>query len=308
MEIASKHSPEAAETPEAPLFDDASPRAKPPRSFGLRAFDAFLYPGVTNVGVFATSVFFTYLTNRGSHFGKTGSNARKFGELMQQRGEWLKGHIMSAGLSEGAANNAKMVFWSFADGTLLAPVIKGFEDNRENIARTIDRWAGTEPDDPSVYDAEPKQSWGSVLGARALTAGIVAPTAGILEKTNFGGKNLNQIMFYEPGLKLGSNVRKNYPRFSARFSEGTFREISKVTYFEAFYTSICTAGQYFISRALARVGDHRFDAPPPSPQPSGSADQPRLSSLMQPPQSTLAEGEPRHSEPLQSASASLSAS
>tara|TARA_B100001123_G_scaffold420185_1_gene526286 strand:+ start:2747 stop:3577 length:831 start_codon:yes stop_codon:yes gene_type:complete len=235
-------------------FSTPSYPATAGRSFGLRAFDVWLYPFVTNTGVFVTSVFFTYLTNKGSSFGKAGSTARSFGELVEKRGTWLRGKFMDMGLSEPIANNAKMVFWSFADGTLLAPVIKGFEDRREPIAMYIDKMAGTEPDDPSVYAAEPKQTWLSVLGARALTAGIVAPTAGVLNNVNFrflGQFNsLNHHMFMRPGMALSNQLKEN-ASLVRKIGKGNIEEVASCTFFEAFYTSVCTAGQYFFSRMIA---------------------------------------------------------
>jgi hypothetical protein len=235
-------------------FSTPAYNARPERSFGLKAFDVFLYPFVTNTGVFVTSVFFTYLTNRGSHFGTAGSKVRQFGELVEKRGTWLRGKLMDMGMPEPVANNVKMVFWSFADGTLLAPVIKNFEDNRENIAQKIDQLAGTEPDDPAVYTAEPKQSWKSVLGARMLTAGIVAPTAGALNNVRFrmlGEYNdLNYHLFTRPGIALGNELKEN-AALVRRFGKENIEEVANCTFFEAFYTSVCTAGQYYFSRWIA---------------------------------------------------------
>lgn len=228
--------------------------APPKRTFGLRAFDAILYPGITNFGVFGISLFATYLT-KGGAFGKAGSKAELFSkEIMQKRNSWLVKNIEKTGMPNSAAETASTVFWSFADGSLLAPVIKMFEDEREPIAKSIDQAMGTRPDSDEPYLAEPKQSWGSVLGGRALVAGVVVPTAITLEKTNvnwFGSRNnLNHHLFYEPGEKLGQWAMK-FPAVSTRFTQGNFNILAKHALFEAFYTSVCTAGLYFASRLLA---------------------------------------------------------
>lgn len=293
--------PATGATPEAaPLFDDSASKPAPGRTFGLRAFDAFLYPGVTNVGVFAVSVFFTYLTNRGEHFGRDGSSARWIGEnIFKKRGEWMKQSFMSAGLGEESANNAKMVFWSFIDGSLLSPFVKWFENDRTNIARSIDKLAGTEPDDDSVYTAEPKQTWGSILGGRLVTAIPVVLTAVQLDKAGANGKSFNQKLFYEPGIQLGNWFAKTNPKIAAKFSKETFHELSKVTLFEVFYTSVCTTGLYVASRAIASFTDRRDKTPSmPSlaaPESSHSPPSLHLSSLMLAPPAHARETEP-HTE------------
>lgn len=254
---------------DTPQALETSPRAAfssvpPPRTFGLRAFDAALYPGITNVGVFLTSVAATYLTNKGGLRGANGELVYgRLGEFFQKRGDWLRDKLTQTGMSHEAADTAKMVVFSFADGSLLAPVVKGFEDRREQIAHGIDRLVGTEPEDMSVYRAEPKQSWGSVLGGRLITAIPVVLTATTLEKTHltFNGErnNLNHHLFYKPGIQLGEWIKAR-PQIAKHFGRHDVSDISRVTFFEAFYTSVCTAGLYLTSRFIAsRTGDK----PPP---------------------------------------------
>lgn len=239
---------------------------KVPRTFGLRAFDAILYPGITNFGVFGISLFATYLT-KGGKFGKAGSNAEWFSKsIMQKRNGWLVKNLEKTGISTGAAETASTVFWSFADGSLLAPAIKIFEDHRSQISRGIDQAFKTKPENDAAYEAEPKQSWGSVLGGRALTAAIVVPTAITLEKTNvkmFGNlNNLNHHFFYRPGEKLGNWAMK-HPLISTRFSQKNLNILAKHAIFEAFYTTVCTAGLYLSSRFIAsNIGKNQETASP----------------------------------------------
>ncbi len=282
----------------SPADAKAAPKGKrPKRSTGLRVFDVMLYPLITNVGVFVISVAATYLTTKGNlttagrslDWKKDTLEAGeklvygKAGELIHKRGAWLVDKFQDMGMKPKTAEMSKMVFFSFADGSLLAPVIKLLEDRRERIGKWIDKKLGSEPDDPNVYKAEPKQSWLSVLGGRAATAAIVVNTAVALEAKALpntaphfaeGAKiSLNDKMFHIPGKKLGNWIKKN-PGVDKFFGKHDGAEIAKISIFEAFYTSVCTAGLYFSSRLfarkitahkekkLARAG-HTDDAAPP---------------------------------------------
>lgn len=220
------------------------------RTLGLKLFDVLLYPILTNFVVFGISVGATYLTSRGGDRDAAGKLVYgKFGKWFQTRGDWMVGKFKSLGLSHEQADMSKMVFFSFADGSLMAPFIKLLEDKRENIGRWLDDRLGTTPTDPGVYEAEPKHSWLSVLGGRFITAGIVVPTAVALDKTG-----LNDKFFIEPGKKIGEWLAKK-PRVTKFFSpfgiKLDIKELSKVSLFEFFYTSVCTAGLYFTSRRIA---------------------------------------------------------
>jgi hypothetical protein len=215
------------------------------RTTGLRLFDVFLYPFLTNFCVFVISVVATYLTSHGNEVGKAGSFTRKVGHAFQVRGEWLVGKFQKLGMSKGAADMAKMVFFSFADGSLIAPLVKLLEDRREKISRWIDTKLGTKPKDESVYAAEPKQSWWSVLSGRFATVSIVVPTAVLLEKMGWNDK-----LFSNPGFKAGEQIAKR-PNFAKWFGKLHIPGLFKTVYFEAFYTSVCTAGLYFSSRLIA---------------------------------------------------------
>ena len=297
---------------DAPLFSDAA-KPRPPRTFGLRAVDIGLYGGLNNITVGVSSIFFTYLTNRGSKFGKAGSAARWFGEKMEMRGDWIENKFLNAGLPKAFAENARMVFWSFVDGTTVIPAIKIAEDNRENIAKGIDTVVGSRPTDDSVYTAEPKQGWGSVLGGRLLTAGVVVPTAAFMNKIDHhngsfkwameNGPNLNQRAFIDPGIKLGEYVAKNHPKFTQRFSKEGFEEMTKVSIFEGFYTSLCTVGLFFTSRWLAGGVNHQ--AAPANLNHAPQADDTnvvRLKNLMQEqPEKTVAAQDAEHEAPKETA-------
>lgn len=226
--------------------EETKNKEKPRRTTGLRIFDVFLYPFLTNFVVFAISMAATYLTSHGAD--KSGSGKLiygKAGEFFHSRGEWLVGRLQRLGLKRGQADMAKMVFFSFADGTLVAPFVKLFEDRREKLAKKIDDKLGTTPRDTSVYDAEPRQSWTSVITGRLATASIVVPTAVALDKTG-----LNDRLFSEPGRKAGEWIAHK-PGIAKWFGKLDTPGLFKTVFFEAFYTSVCTAGLYFSSRLLA---------------------------------------------------------
>lgn len=212
------------------------------RTKGLKIFDAFLYPFLTNMGVFVTSVVATYLT---SHGDKTGGQVGKF---FFKRGQWLTNQMTEKlHWKPATADMAKMVTFSFLDGSLMAPLVKMLEDRREKFARKLDTVLGTKPEDESVYAAEPKQSWLSVLGGRLGVVSIVVPTAVALNKTG-----LNDKLFSNPGKKTGEWVAKK-PNLAKYFGSLDIPGLFRTTFFEFFYTSVCTAGLYFSSRFLARM-------------------------------------------------------
>jgi len=221
-------------------------KGKPPRTRGLWLLDTFLYGFINNTSVFLLSVAATYLTNKGGAVNPEGKLVYgKLGEFFNKRGNWLVKKFEAAGMPTKAAEMSKMVFFSWADGTLLAPVVKLVEDRRESLGRWLDKKMGTQPADDSVYSAEPKQSWGSVLGGRMATCAIVVPTAVALQKSG-----LNDTLFYGPGKKIGEKIART-PKLSQWFGKLDVAELGKVSLFEAFYTTVCTIGLYFSSRLLA---------------------------------------------------------
>jgi hypothetical protein len=125
-------------------------------------------------------------------------------------------------------------------------VVKLLEDRREKIGRWLDEKMGTVPSDPGVYEAEPKQSWLSLLGGRVVTLGIVIPTAIVLGKTG-----LNDKLFNNPGKNVGGWLAKRPWVKNTIPAHYDVQELTRVGFFEAFYTSVCTLGLYLTSRRIA---------------------------------------------------------
>lgn len=230
------------------------------RTVGLKIFDNILYTGLANTGVFLISVGATYLTNRGHTQFKPGTLMDSVGKFFHSRGTMLEEFLMRRGMPKGSAEMTKMVGLSFLDGSLVAPLVKVAEDHREEIGKKIDDALGTTPTDLSVYQKEPKQTWGTVFMGRLATAAVVVPIAATLDKTHImtksGKKSLNDAWFRDSGIKTGEWVQ-NKPKIARLFKNLDIREIFRVTYFEAFYTSVCTLGLYFSSRAFARRHDQQ---------------------------------------------------
>lgn len=221
------------------------------RTLGLKIVDNLVYSVINNTAVFLISVVATYLTTKGNEVGKEGSTLRKVGEWFKGRGDHIIGAFRKTGMSKEQAEMANTVFFSFADGTVIAPAVKLLEDRRESMAKWIDTKLGTKPKDESVYIAEPKQTWGSVLKGRLLTSFIVVPVAYLLDKKTYNGEKLNNVLFRNPGKKTGEKIAAN-PKLSKFFGKLDLPELFRITYFEAFYTSVCTTGLYVISRFLAK--------------------------------------------------------
>lgn len=229
-------------------------KEKPPRTKGLWLLDTFLYGILANTSVFLMSVAATYLTSRGDMTNAEGKRVYgRIGKFFYDRGEVITGFFKKTGMGEESAKMSKMVFFSWFDGSLLAPLIKLAEDQRKPLAKRIDKALGTEPADDSVYDTEPKQSWGSVLGGRLATCAVVVPTAVLLDK-----KGLNEKWFYTYGKALGEKVEQ-IPMVAKHFGKHDIAEIGRVSLFEAFYTSVCTAGLYISSRMIAGLFGNKTD-------------------------------------------------
>jgi hypothetical protein len=225
---------------------------------GMKAFDTVLYPILTNAAVFAISVFATYQTTHGNKNTAVGRFFRVRGENLVN---WFKGETKLFDkipspfkMSHQSADMAKMVTFSFIDGTLMAPAVVLLENYSVPISKKLDALMGTEPKDDAPYKEREKrhQGWGSVLTGRLATCAIVVPTAVALDRKvgAFGNKSLNAILFEEPGQKLGEYVQQKYPAVQQKYPNLNIPYLGKTIAFEAFYTSVCTAGLYVSSRLL----------------------------------------------------------
>lgn len=237
-------------------------KQKPRRTLGLRMFDTLVYPVFNNTTVFVTSVVATYLGINGGKLTSAGKPALgKTGLWFHARSQGTDRFFRNTfGMGPTAAKNSRIVLWSFIDGSLLSMPVKWLENVREPLAKKLDDLFGTRPADDTPYEAEPKQTWGSVLGGRTATAAIVVSTALAFEGIKPGGKALNDWIFEGPSKGIAKFVGRS-PRLNGFFSRPSIAEkidvqpLAYVSIFEAVYTSICTAGLYFSSRAFARKHD-----------------------------------------------------
>lgn len=289
--------PPAAQGPSAQAHDKAPLKRTP----GMKLFDFFLYPVLTNLAVFAISVVATYQTTYGEPWGikapkplvglhnNVANTPLKYltkpllatfkileGNPFKDRGDYFRAKAKPL-LGEAGARAAIMLLFSFADGSLMAPVVKLFEDRRGKISQKLDAAMGTTPTDKRIYDTEPKQSWASVLGGRATVVPIILtalvllnqrieklPGAfpalkamGITHLFKKGGvdvtpsNSFNDLAFSKPGLIAGEWLERTLPSIPKQFPKVKIPGLFEIMFFEFFYTSLCTAGLYGISRFYA---------------------------------------------------------
>ena len=263
----------AASTNASSSTGEAVPE-KPERSLGQWAFDTLIYGGVINTTVFIASIIATYLTSHGRQFaGDSTSYFAGFSRWMNGRGERLDNWLVNKQWAKGpaGAEDLRMVAFSFADGTVFSMLAKPLESLRNPIARFVDRNFSSNPVDESTYQNEPKQSWGSVFGGRVLTfVGVISTYFGLRSlhvKSGDTFKNLNTALFTDPGRKLGEwvssfkAVQKHFPKLTSEASIINLPGLFRVGLFEAFYTTLCTAGLWGVSRSLARVFGKKEKAP-----------------------------------------------
>lgn len=231
----------------SPPAEMTAEERKQNRTLGLKTFDLLLYPILNNFIVFGTSVAATYFTSRGNVHGG------KVGKFLHWRGEQFQNVLQNkVGLNEKSAEMAKIVAFSFGDGILLAPVVKIFEDRRERIGKWLDDKFGTTPENLAIYEAEPKQTWGSVLKGRIAAGAVVLPTAIAFDVTGVNAK-----LFDKRGQQLGSWIESK-PSLARKFGSADIKELSRIGIFEAVYTSICTGALYVFSRMFARKHDEKI--------------------------------------------------
>jgi|GEM_PF-5970835 len=235
-------------------------KEKLPATAAQKWLTFWIYGGFNNTAVFLVSVVATYLTKAGGNINAEGKPAYgKVGQWFKNRGDWFKKDILGkigikdkADGTDGNAEMAKMIFFSFVDGSIMAVLVKLMEDMKAQWAKALDEKWGTKPENEAVYTQEPKQTWGSVLGGRLLTAGIVLPTAVALSKKH-NGTSFNDILFNHPGEKFGkwlvehTKIQKIVPNMDIPY-------LAVTSVFEAFYTSVCTIGLLVSSRFLAGLG------------------------------------------------------
>lgn len=211
------------------------------RTKGMWLFDTLLYPGLTNAAVFAISVLATYATTHGAK-----------GNMMRQRGDATRAWMQKKfNVGANTAKETVMITFSFLDGCVMAPVVKWFEDHRMGVVKRFDRWMGNTPQDPDVYDKEPKQSWGSVLGGRTAAFALVVPTAKLMSIKTDGATSFNDRLFAQPGKKAGAALLQKFPGLQKALPKINIPGLMEVCFMEGFYTAICTAGLYLSSRFLA---------------------------------------------------------
>lgn len=229
-----------------------TPEHKKHRTVGNKIFDLLVYPSIAFGAVFAFSIWALHSTKFGA--GRAHDFFESTNAYLANKLEVLPFFKnMGAEKRAGEARNYASILISFATGTLLISPITFLEHRRHQISQCFDRLLGIEPKDPSFYAPEPRQSWKSIYGGRAITFATVLGLG-----TAVGEKRTNQITD-----KAVSFVEKNWKRFNPSASEATLakvRQWTEVSAFEAFYSALCAGLVYGISRGLARILNKEEDA------------------------------------------------
>lgn len=242
------------------LFEQQSVE-KSERSFGLVVADTIIYPFVNNMLVTGISIGATFLTQHGAEIGQNiksnhhnaiGNTVGGFCEWMEDRGKSFENLLDNMGMkNQLSKETTRTVAFSFIDGCAVTPLVEVLERNKKNIAFNIDKIAGTVPIDQSIYDKEPSRDLKAIIGGRAMTAAVVVPVAMMLENKWGSEKSLNERLFYDNGKKLGNLFKDKLPDIAENFKEEHIQTVARVSLFEIFYTSVCTAGLYASSNYLA---------------------------------------------------------
>ena len=235
------------------------------RTRGMKFFDLFLYPILTNTAVFALSVFVTHQTTYGNDDTFWGRALRARGDKSRQwTADKMQGWFnMEPARAENTAKMSMMVLWSFLDGSLMAPIVAWFETKRNSISRWLDKRLGTTPDDQTVYDTQIKRDWKSIFLGRAATAAIVIPTAIALNQPRAGGaKSWNTALFEDTGGRIGDSnlIKKLFPKLSQKTVMNDsgqkipfLKAMGEISAFELFYTSVCTFGLWIGGMTFAKL-------------------------------------------------------
>lgn len=212
------------------------------RTTGNVVFDLLVYPSIAFGAVFAFSIWMLHTTKFGN-----GKFRQKYDSVVEGTAKWF-GETLFKGQSAEAlhkkADNYISVLVSFAAGTVLIAPIKILEDYRGRISHKIDKFFDSEPRDPSHYLQEPRQSWASVMGGRAITFGTVLGLA------TLAGKHINRGADHVAD-KIAWEYKQHWNVRATKAQVKNVKSWSFVSAFEGFYTALCAALIYVFSRGLA---------------------------------------------------------
>ncbi len=243
--IAPKTTP--AKPDDHPALEASEVARKKHRSTGNRVFDLVVYPVIAfGVVLVASMKALNYMKYGGGRVGFE----RWAHKTADQLGKWTPFKNTAHETLYHAANNTGKVLASFAVGTVLMVPIKLLEDKRTQISAWFDKVLGSEPRKENEIKEEPKQSWKSVLGGRAITFASVLGLSFLIgdKRTKFVE---NQVADRFTGALAGA-----FPEISKERLPG-IKESTRNLTFELFYTALCATLVYTLSRIIARKDDEK---------------------------------------------------
>lgn len=272
------------------------PVQKKPRTKGQKAFDLFVYPLIANFGVVALSIFVTYHSNFNQNkanpfvkrsdwfkdklskvpvFGKNPTQARNLNMIIWS---FFDGSVMAPVVALFESKRQKISRW-IDDKLGTTPEDKSVYDNE--IKRS---WK-------DIFKAR-AATFALVIATYFTLNAKIFPNSkikGILGETpvnsgNFAREPVNSIngfIFDLPGKKIGGLADKIKPihnwalktsnkqltKMAAGRSAGDIdaryqiEGLANTGLFEFVYTSLCTAGLYFIGKTFGKHRQHKTEQP-----------------------------------------------
>lgn len=230
------------------------------RTTGNKVFDLVVYPVFAFGVVLVASMKALNYVKYGA--GRAGFENQAHG-VANSLGKWSLFKNTEHDTLYHAANNTGKVLVSFAVGTVLMAPIKLLEDKRTQISAWLDKVLGSEPRNDQEFKDEPKQSWKSVLGGRAITF------ASVLGLSFLIGDKRTKYVEDQVANRFTGGLAGAFPEINKDRLPG-IKESTRNLTFELFYTALCATLVYTLSRIIARKDDekkHSKDMPVISTKP-----------------------------------------
>lgn len=239
-----------AQAPEAVTKADRVEEFAPKhRTFGNKVFD-MVWPLIQVGGVWVASMFVGYQGVYGKNWfsDKMDKAGNRFAQLIARPVNAVNKYAPTFWRAEPLEWGKSFSMWlaTMVPGIGLIAVTKVLEDNRDDIAASIDKMAGKVPQDASKVKAEPKQSWLSMYAGR------------------FVASSVSLAAFFALGPKLSTQIaewsgEKTLNAFQGKNKASVFAQrVATLGVFDFIFTCVSGSVTYLYSRAFARKHNGEF--------------------------------------------------
>ena len=249
-----EHTKKSEELPEfqggAAVVSALPPQQEKKRTLGNIIYDFGVFGSVAWLGVYCVSAFF-------GHESMYGKN--KYFNWLRTLNDKISGGVSnflsknSKNLSpediEGYARGSAMFATLGTGGSMLMPLIKWMEDNRQKNAAKIDKFLGTTPPEQEAIN-EPKQTWKSVFSGRLLSWG-----GSYLCFLGLGAKNTKIA-----NDAVGKFATEQWMKFKPASNPASVRKWADIVGFDTIFTAITASVTYIFSRYVAKRDNKQIDA------------------------------------------------